>query len=116
MMHDELIHVPIRRKTQFFFYTHTLHAYICKYICMYDEKNNYKNNIFYFSEKVSESIPDEDQKVTVVPHVVRPWQNSWLHQGLALRQLLNIGAGSLVFGRYGGKDQFNIDYVSKTVK
>lgn len=53
----------------------------------------------------------------VVPHVVRPWNSSDLSEGMKLRLKLGITSSSAtVFGRYGGKDQFNIDYVSKTVR
>lgn len=48
----------------------------------------------------------------VLPHIVRKASNS----GKDLRDEISIPKNSLVFGSYGAKDKFNIDFVRKTIK
>lgn len=48
----------------------------------------------------------------VLPHIVKKINGIKTN----LKNKLNIPENALVFGSYGGKDQFNIDFVKKTIK
>ncbi len=50
-------------------------------------------------------------KYPVLPHIVKPFPGSTSN----LREYLNIPLNAFVFGSYGGRNQFDIDFVKKTI-
>ena len=58
---------------------------------------------------ISPWVKGNNGKYPVVPHMINlPKHNN------NMREKLNIPNSAVVFGGYGGKDNFNIDYVKKT--
>ena len=59
---------------------------------------------------IAPNVKYNDGKYSVVPHMINLPKHS-----RNLRKKLNIPDNAIVFGGYGGKDQFNIEYVQEAV-
>ena len=64
---------------------------------------------------ISSAIVRPAAPVPVVPHIVSLPQLADPVRDMRMRDRLGIGASAVVFGRYGGVDQFNLGYVRMAV-
>jgi hypothetical protein len=83
---------------------------ICKTIkhCVFD--TTYPESDFYIS--ISEKLNEKQYThIPVIPHIV-----DLPHTNENLRNELQIPQDAIVFGRYGGVDQFNIDITHQVIK
>jgi hypothetical protein len=81
---------------------HTKTVVHCVFSCAHPHGNVYSS--------IAPWIPYNDNKYPVVPHMINlPNHNR------NLRKTLNISNDAIVFGRYGGYDQFDINYVHTIV-
>jgi GR25 family glycosyltransferase involved in LPS biosynthesis len=61
---------------------------------------------------ISQQVRNNDNKYPVVPHMINLPS---LNKNVNLRDKLNIPLDAIVFGRYGGYEQFDISFVHETI-